>query len=366
MSISINPSLKSGENTIDKFISFRDTADSSTFYQEFNTPFMIHLLTIHPDDLEGSVFSAFTPDSQFNGSISESIKGRSKNSMHQHNCFEFTYVLYGNMYQIVEGKRYLYTPGSCCLMNRNTLHTEDTSTDFKCIFFSVSAEFVARLTNYGNFMLFPQEQKRFDNLIFHFMEENIDHNHKDTKDFLDFVPRISETQQKVMVHNIFEKMLKTLLSPYYGATYRLQDLFFKLIDILCNPAYYNAEHVTAKTSMESLLFARIDQLLEEHKGRISNKELAYILNYDGTYLGKIVKKYTGQSLFDYSMNFTMNAAVDMLENTKKSVSEIAAELQFTNRTHFYKIFQERYHMTPTEYRANSIKTIPQCHGQVSS
>ena len=353
MSISINPSLKSGENTIEKFISFRDTADSSTFYQEINTPFMIHLLTIHPDDLEGSVFSAFTPDSQFNGSITESIKGRSKNSMHQHNCFEFTYILHGNMYQIVEGKRYLYTPGSCCLMNRNTLHTEDTSTDFKCIFFSVSSEFVARLTNYGNSMLFPQEQKRFDNFIFHFMEENIDHNHKDTKDFLDFVPRISETQQKNMVHDIFEKMLKTLLSPYYGATYRLQDLFFKLIDILSNPAYYNAEHVTAKSSMESLLFARIDHLLEEHKGRISNKELAKILNYDGTYLGKIVKKYTGQSLFDYSMNFTMNAAVDMLEKTQKSVSEIAAELQFTNRTHFYKIFQERYHMTPKEYKANS-------------
>ena len=353
MPISITPGLKSNGTDLDNIISFRDTPDPSTFYQQIHTPFMILLMAIHPDDLNGSVYSVFTPEAQFNGSISQSIKGRSKNSMHQHNCFEFTYVLHGNMYQIVEGKRYLYTPGSCCLMNRNTLHTEDTSTDFVCIFFSVSADFIERLKNYGNSMLFPQEQRRFDNFIFHFMEENMDENHKNTKDFLDFMPRITQTQQVVMVHDIFEKMLKTLLSPYYGATYRLQDLFFKLIDILCNPMYYNVMHVTAKSSMDSLLFARIDQLLEEHKGRISNKELARILNYDGTYLGKIVKKYTGQSLFDYSMNFTMCAAADMLTNTQKSVSEIAAELQFTNRSHFYKIFQERYHMTPKEYRVEN-------------
>ena len=350
MPISITPGLKSDGTNLDHIISFHDTQDPFTFYQQINTTFMILLMSIHPDDLNGSVYSVFTPEAQFNGSISQSIKGRSKNSMHQHNCFEFTYVLQGNMYQIVEGKRYLYTPGSCCLMNRNTLHTEDTSTDFVCIFFSVSSDFVKRLKNYGNSMLFPQEQKRFDNLIFHFMEENMEENHKNTKDFLDFVPRITQTQQVIMVHDIFEKMLKTLLSPYYGATYRLQDLFFKLIDILCNPTYYNVMHVTTKSSMDSLLFARIGQLLEEHKGRISNKELARILNYDGTYLGKIVKKYTGQSLFDYSMNFTMRAAADMLSNTKKSVSGITAELQFTNRTHFYKIFQERYHMTPKEYR----------------
>ena len=56
------------------------------------------------------------------------------------------------------------------------------------------------------------------------------------------MPRISETQQKIMVHNIFEQIIKTLLEPYYGATYRLQDLFCQLIDILSNAQYYNVQH----------------------------------------------------------------------------------------------------------------------------
>lgn len=356
MSISVNPALKKGKNDLDKIISFHDTEGSNAFYQGMNAPFTIVIMAIHPDALSESAVSIFTPESQFNVPVN-SIKGRSRDRMHQHNCFEFTYVLRGNMYQNVEGRRYLYTPGSCCLMNRNTLHTEETTTDFTCIFFSVSSEFVERLKNYGNNMLFPLEQKRFDNLIFHFLEQNMEEDHPDSKDFLDFVPRITETQQKVMVHDIFEKMLNTILTPYYGATYRLLDLFFQLIDILCDPQYYHAVHVTARSKMDSLLFSRIDQILEERHGRVTNKELAQILNYDGSYLGKIVKKYTGQSLFDYSMNFTMQYAATLLRDTKKSVSGIAADLQFHNRTHFYKIFEKYYHMTPKEYRSSHFMNL---------
>lgn len=356
MPISVNPAVKKGKDELDKIISFRDSKTSASFYQGMNAPFTIVIMAVHPEAKSESAVSIFTPDSQFNVPA-DAIKGRNQNSMHQHNCFEFTYILRGNMYQLVEGKRYLYTPGSCCVMNRNTLHTEELSTEFVCIFFSISFEFVERLIRSGSGMLFPLEQKRFDNLIFHFLEHNLEKDHPDSKDFLDFVPRITETEQKVMVHDIFEKMLTTILSPYYGATYRLQDLFFQLIDILCDPQYYNAVHVTTKSSMESLLFSRIDQILDEHHGRISNKELVQLLNYNGSYLGKIVKKYTGQSLFNYSMNFTMEYAAKLLKDTEKSVSEIASALKFSNRTHFYRIFEDHYQMTPKEYRKEYGHTV---------
>ncbi|MCD8067892.1 MAG: helix-turn-helix transcriptional regulator, partial [Lachnospiraceae bacterium] len=230
------------------------------------------------------------------------------------------------------------------------MHTEELSTDFVCIFFSVTSEFVSALTNHGSEMLFTIEQEHFENQIFHFLEHNMEPDHPDCKDFLDFIPRITEQEQKLMVHDIFEKMISTMLNPYYGATLRLQDLFFQLIDILCNPEYYHFMHVTAKSNIQSVLFARIDQLLYERHGRITNKELARILNYNGTYLGKIVKKYTGLSLFDYSMSFTMEYAARLLKETQKSVSDIAAELKFSNRTHFYKLFEAYYHVTPVQYR----------------
>lgn len=349
MAISIDPKLRSGKNTLEHILSFRDSTTDAVYYQETSVPFMFVLMSIHPDSPAENAISIFTPESQFNTSAA-SIKGRSKGGMHQHNYFEFTYVLRGNMYQLVEGKRYLYTPGCCCLMNRSTLHTEELSTDFVCIFFSISPEFIERLRNYGHPMLFPEENRSFDNLIFQFLERNTSEHRPNAKDFLDFVPRITESEQKVIVHDIFEKMLAALLTPYHGATYRLLDLFFQLINILCDPDYYTISHVTVKSNIDSLLFARIDQLLDEHQGRISTKELARMLNYDGSYLGRIVKKQTGRCLYDYSLTFTMKAAANLLKNTKKSVSDIAATLRFANRTHFYKKFYEYYQMTPVEYR----------------
>lgn len=102
--------------------------------------------------------------------------------------------------------------------------------------------------------------------------------------------------------------------------------------------------------MDSLLMARIDQILEERNGRITNHELAQILNYDGSYIGRIVKKATGKSLFKYSMTFTMVAAETVLCSTQMSISQITKKLHFSNRAHFYKVFDQYYHMTPKQYR----------------
>lgn len=57
-----------------------------------------------------------------------------------------------------------------------------------------------------------------------------------------------------------------------------------------------------------------------------------------------------KSLFDYSMVFTMSYAANQLVTTDKSAAEIASDLKFSNRTHFYKLFRQHFGVTPGEYR----------------
>lgn len=346
----IETTIQSENSDINQILSFHDSNSPQIFFQNSNAPFALNIMNCHPNEAEPVIMSTLLPGSQFNYTINPEIKSMKRNSMHQHNHFEFMYILKGNMYQIVENKRYFYTAGSCCLLNRNTLHTEEYSTDYVCIFFTVSTEFITRLTNYGHSLLFPEEQTQINNAILQFLSNNLEQTHKNTKDFLDFVPKITETEQKCIVHDIFEQMITTILNPFFGATYLLQVLFCKLIFVLSDVRYYHVEHITTTTNMDSFLLARIDQLLEERNGRITNHELSQILNYDGSYIGRIVKKATGKSLFAYSMDFTMLAVESMLRNTNMSISQIAEELHFTNRAHFYKLFNERFHMTPKEYR----------------
>ena len=95
---------------------------------------------------------------------------------------------------------------------------------------------------------------------------------------------------------------------------------------------------------------RIDRILSERHGRVTNRELAELLHYNGSYLGRIVKKHTGKSLFEYSMEFTMVEAAELLRKTRLPAAAIAGALRFTNHSHFYRLFKERYGMTPNEYR----------------
>lgn len=350
MNITFEPTQLVGSQQYKDIVAFHGKGNGDVFVQESLVPFFLMLMNVQAAHPEKTTFSLYTPTSQICAISADGIKGRSAKSQHQHNSFEFTYVLEGDMYQIVEGKRYYYPTGSCCLMNRNTLHTEEFSSDYTCLFLSISPGFVQKLMNNGQPLLFADEQKLYQNLIFRFLQQNMDDSATDRKDFLDFVPKITQNEQVALVHQIFEDLLYTIITPSYGASFRLLELLSRLIGVLGDPEYYNGEHVTAQSNVESLLFSRIERILSERHGRVTNAQLAELLSYNGSYLGRIVKKYTGKSLFDYSMTFTMEYFRSQLLTTRKTTAEIAAELHFTNLTHLYGLFKKHFGTTPKEYR----------------
>lgn len=127
--------------------------------------------------------------------------------------------------------------------------------------------------------------------------------------------------------------------------------------MLCDTACYHCRPIALDLDTDYLLFSRIENLLKECDGHIARRELADNLHYTGDYLNRIVKKYTNMSLHDYSMSFCMKKAADLLQTTAKSISAIALELHFSNRTYFYRLFQETYGMTPKEFRQNAVLNI---------
>ena len=134
------------------------------------------------------------------------------------------------------------------------------------------------------------------------------------------------------------------------ASINFKGLFSLLIANLSNESYYHCTEVLLENNSDALIFSRISHLIEERNGRISRDELARQLNYSGDYINRIVNKFTGLCLFDYSMNFCMKKAAYELTHSDKSITDIASELHFSNRTHFYKLFEEKYGMTPKVYR----------------
>lgn len=95
--------------------------------------------------------------------------------------------------------------------------------------------------------------------------------------------------------------------------------------------------------------------IEEHYKNGSLSELAEIMKYDVYWLSREIKKRTGKTYKELLQEKRMNQAVYLLSNSKLSVSDIIESVGYDNSSYFYRIFKEKYGMSPKEYRGRKVK-----------
>lgn len=267
-------------------------------------------------------------------------------SPHRHDYFELLLVLQGEVIQQIEGQDYLYRAGTCCLINRNIMHAERFIGKAEICFIGLSVELIKSLLNAQTSLLFEQERSLQENPILKFMQANLAD--EVIKEYQDLFPSHGNTSSAEILTERVDALLNIMIKPAAGATYYVKGELCELLAYLQKEFY--ATPVRLSSSADNLLFLRIRRLFEDTHGRLSRAELAAKLHYNGSYLNDIVQRYTGLCLFDYGMTFCFKRTEYLLLNTDLSVSEIAMQLKFTNRTHFYKLFREKYGMTPREWR----------------
>lgn len=328
------------------------TSNSILPYYHLLSPFQLTFITFHPEDLENYFFiTSLAPDFMTYSALEKNeIERYLTAKTHQHNFYELLFVLEGTLFQKIENQRHLYTPGSCCLLNRNVKHTEEYSTDFRAIFLEMSEEFLQEIFASLSLSYFEVEKEHKTTQLEEFLSQNIYNSQNYDKNYIDLIPVQDSTWITQNVHNLFEQMTFEILNPHFGSSFLIKGLFFKLLHILSDPVNYETTPVKIGTMAENFIFNKISELMSNTNGRITRSELSHTLNYSGVYLNNITKKYTGLSIFEYGMTFCMKKAIELLLDTSISISEAALELGFSNRSHFYKIFQETYHITPAEYR----------------
>lgn len=267
---------------------------------------------------------------------------------HYHSFFELVIVLEGSISQRIEDKEYIYPAGTCCLINQNVLHVEKYTGEAKILFLGLSVGFIKELLETHKTAYFPKEETAYENSIFRFMAENIQL--EKGKNYLDFLPVYQNQSSISDLHKLADKLLYAMMYPKLGSTYLIKGLVCNLFQYLDTPEFYHISEVTLNSGSDLVLFSRIGHLMEDTCGRMSRSDLERILCYSGNYMNTIIKKHTGMCLYDYGLTFTLKKAAALLSDTPASISSIAIQMGFRNRTHFYKLFRNKYGITPGEYR----------------
>jgi AraC family transcriptional regulator len=91
---------------------------------------------------------------------------------------------------------------------------------------------------------------------------------------------------------------------------------------------------------------------------LSLPELAKMFQVHPVYLSKSFKKKFGLTITDYYRKCRIDAACDMLKDSKCSLVEIALECGFYDQSHFCKYFLAMMGMTPLAYRKNPLQQPP--------
>jgi two-component system response regulator YesN len=89
---------------------------------------------------------------------------------------------------------------------------------------------------------------------------------------------------------------------------------------------------------------------------ISIKDISEHVFLSPNYLGAIFKTETGFTIFDYTTQVRMDAAVDLLKNPSLKIQEISQAIGYKNVQSFNRFFKKAQKMTPLEYRRSIIES----------
>ena len=97
------------------------------------------------------------------------------------------------------------------------------------------------------------------------------------------------------------------------------------------------------------------QLLREYLNEnfhqpISRDDISHRLGYNPSYISRLFKAYSGESLSAYLIRLRMEKAAHILTNTAYSVDDAAVQCGYNDTGYFIKAFRGYYGITPGKFR----------------
>ena len=128
------------------------------------------------------------------------------------------------------------------------------------------------------------------------------------------------------------------------------DSFLLLFDEIIFHLQRLSMNRTAYTMQYALGIMRRDYADSE----LNLQLLAQRLNISQSYLGRQFHEYTGKTVTEYLNDIRMEKAKELLiQNSDRSVQQIAADVGFSNPGYFATKFKKYFSISPTSFRRNS-------------
>ncbi len=170
-----------------------------------------------------------------------------------------------------------------------------------------------------------------------------------------YIEDYQELNKPIVIYNasLLKRQIKNItiesvLSDKYSSAMLSLMMSKAIIDIL---RIYNRESLSVPDNTQ-----KIKQIIEyihaNYSKNITNQNIAEYFGYNPSYIGRLFKQTTGQSLHNYILEFRLQIATELLINQNIPIGEIYKQIGFGDFYHFSKIFKKKTGKTPTQYRSH--------------
>ena len=255
---------------------------------------------------------------------------------HCHDFVELLYVYRGHCRQYLENMECAMElqEGDLFLLNQNVIHgilQEDENAILIKIIIPVCLlenAFIQNLDHENAVYTFLSEAREAGADIYHYIHMHC----------------VSEKVQKLIIQMMWE---------FYGQDKLYEEAeksYLQLLFIMLAREKSGLEECTYPVAKHARKIRQIISYLYEHSDTITLHELAHHYSFNQSYLSRMIRSNCGVSFQKLLSEYRLEKAAELLLHSGDSVEKIAGLVGYDNPVPIYRGFQNKYHMSPSEFR----------------
>lgn len=246
---------------------------------------------------------------------------------HWHDALEIIYILEGSLKITISGVSRELNAGQCIMVSSSLIHSTLCTKPNRAIVFQIPENFMEKFIPDSRNLQFSLTDPTENSVL--------------------------QSKVEIFKETLLKMQLLVNLQPD-GAVLRFNSLLFEILfQLYHNFSVKSIPETTARHSRNlERLKPVLDYIAENYNRPISLDEISEIAILQPKYFCRFFKKCMGVTFLEYQNELRLSKIYKDIISTNNKISDILEQHGFTNYKLFRRMFQERFHATPTELRKN--------------
>ena len=254
--------------------------------------------------------------------------------LHNHNYIEIVYLAAGSCVNLFENTSFPMKTGDVCILAPDSMHALSCLNDESCI-----------LNMMVNRRFFDQRflnLLRGGKLLVSFLEDVLFE--RSVSPYVLF-----STGDDVWLRELARAMITETVRQNYAWEYAVSLLIDQFLLQLVREYETSAVVPGKGGATQNDLIVGLLSYLRVHYNQTSLAETAQYFGYAPAYLSRVIREQTGKTFNTIIAQIQMEQAVRLMDEGRRSLTEIAQEIGCFDTSHFNKKFKAAYGISPRAY-----------------